>query len=166
MRYAIKILSSSTKIGFKGFTFIELLIVIGILGLLSIVASQLLFHGFKTYVAFRTTTETGEQAQRAMSRMTRELGAAQSITVAGVNQIQFTDNAGNSVQYDVTGNFLMRNANPLADHVSALTLTYVDANLVNTAVLSNIYSIRVSIDFSDSGNTWHVDSVIHPRNLG
>src|SRR6266436_7481876 len=83
-----------------GWTLIELVMVIVILGLLAAMGAGLLSSVFRSYFAARDITSSDGQARAAFERMTRELrqvrtATATDLDVASTAQFRFIDSDGN-----------------------------------------------------------------------
>ncbi len=89
-------------IGRRGWTMVELVVVIVILGSVAAIGTGLLSSIFRSYFATRDMTSSDGQARAAFERMTRELRQVRSATatdldVASATQVRFTDTDGNGV---------------------------------------------------------------------
>lgn len=138
----------------KGFSLLELVIVMIILGVVAAIGSKIIQAGFNSYFTNENVTTANTQARLALERMTRDIHAinsSASITTASATQLTFTDVNGTSITYQKSGTQLMRNAQVLSDGVNTLTFSYLDRNAAVTAVLANIRYITVTLNIT-SGN--------------
>lgn len=132
----------------KGFTLIELIIVIVLLSILATIGSYVLLAGFKAYYSNQNIMAAETQARMAYERMTRDIhsvASSASITTATSSQFTFNNIGGTSITYQLTGNQLMRNTQVLSDNVSSLSFSYLDKNAATTAVLANIRYVTVNL---------------------
>lgn len=158
---------------FKGFTLIELIIVVMITGIIAAGSSRLLLQGFRGYFTGRNIVNASEQGSVALERMTREMrGVASpgSISVATTSQFTFTDINGNTISYYVSGTQLMRSFNavayPLADNIGGLTLTYYNsAGTSITTPISNIRYIAITLNISFPTFNYNLYASVYPWNL-
>ncbi len=121
----------------RGFSLIELTLVMMILSIIATIGSQMLGNGFNAYFTGRDLINAEWQGRYAMQRISRELRDVRSATagdlVIGANQITFTDNNANVVTYTLAGNTLTRNGQPLADGVANLAFNYIQADGITNA---------------------------------
>lgn len=151
----------------KGFSLIELIIVIVLLGIIAGVGSQLMAAGFRSYFLGRDLTAADWQGRLALERMTREIREIPSsvdLTTMAANQIGFNDMSGNAVSYSL-GASLLRNIQPLADNVTALNFTYLDGNGAATAVAADVRFISIGVDISRGGASMTLRTMVHARSL-
>ena len=138
-----------------GFTLIEVVITLIIIGVLATIGATLMSRGFLSYFVGSEIARDDAQGRLALERMARELRTVRStadLNVGVANQVTITDfdrnvivyrrNAGTSQlerSQDGGATFL-----PLADNVSTLTISYLQNDGVTaTAVAANIYYITV-----------------------
>jgi len=74
----------------KGFTLIEIITVIVILGIVALVLSNAIVYGVQSYIFARNTDQLAQKAQLAMSRLKLELTEISAVSQATSNQIDFT----------------------------------------------------------------------------
>lgn len=114
----------------RGFTLLELVVAITVLGTLAAVGSQILASGVQAFEASQAAVTTLSKAQYASERLARELrgvtysGGSYAITFPSTTQITFTRSDGTSTD-TVDLRFIAPN----------LTLTY--GSVVGTYVLSD-----------------------------
>lgn len=163
-----------------GFTLIEVIMTIVILGIIATLGVSMLTSSIRAYVEGRNLTDLDWQGRVAIERMTRELRGVRppadlNITVAG--QVRFVDMNGNAVCFYLTGTSLMRsndfagacgttNAQVLADRTSALVFTYLQNNGVTVALTpATVYYISVNAQFAAIQGTGSATyrATVHPR---
>lgn len=152
----------------RGFTLVELVIVILLLSVISAVGSRLLSAGFNGYLLARDLTDADWQGRIALERMTRELRDIPqgNLNAVAANQVSFTDwDNVTLVTYSLAGNTLMRNARPLADGIAALNFTYLDSAFQVTAVPANVRYISVTVNVTQGGTNLSYRSAVYTRNL-
>lgn len=148
-----------------GFTFIEMIIVITILSIITVIAAHLLNAGFRVYLYNKNFNHINAQGSFALTRMSRDLYAAQSLTIANNSQLQYIDDADKTITYALSGTTLTQNKQPLANNVGSLTFSYLDANEMTTDVLNKIYYVSISLEITFENQTKVFQTVIHPRNI-
>lgn len=152
-----------------GFTLLELVLVILILGILGTAGSVMLAQGIETYYTSQGSSQADWQGRLALERMARDIRTVRSaadITTASASQFQFTDVNNNSVNYTLSGTNLNRGSDVLAEGVSTLTFTYWDNNALVTAVLANIRYVGIQLGITQGGVNYTVRTVVELRELG
>ncbi|MBI5026527.1 MAG: prepilin-type N-terminal cleavage/methylation domain-containing protein [Nitrospirae bacterium] len=174
----------------KGFTLIEAIIVITIIGIIAGVTAMVITEGTKGYIFSESRNEALDQARIAMERMTREIRNTrdnQSIcnaTATNIDFYGFTDDTANPVkriEFTLSGTtniqrrenagtwYNLASGNPIT-----LTLTYYDASgnilpapTVGCTTTTNIKRIRIAITVTTttSGQSVTLQSEVYPRNL-
>jgi prepilin-type N-terminal cleavage/methylation domain-containing protein len=161
-----------------GFTFVELVAVIVLFGIIAAMTASLMGQGFTAYVTGRNIAETDWQARVALERMTRELRSVRApadITMTSAADLTVVDAEGNSIRYcmgtvgtcpGAVGE-LMRNAQPLAKGVTALTFTYLTKGPppAITAVPAQVYYIIAAFTATQGTISKNFQVAVSPRNF-
>jgi len=126
---------SKIKNNKKGFSLIEMMVVVVILGLIVLGLVTFFTGGAKSWVAGQSQLEAQRNARQAMDRMVREIREGSSI-VSGSNAtsitIDYLDSFGKSaVNYNLTGSVISRDSNVFIDNVQTFNFTYPDASKVH-----------------------------------
>ena len=158
----------------RGFTLIEMVLVIVLVGIIAMVGAQLMATGFSLYFTGRDTMIVDAQARLALERMTRELRTVQSatgLTMAPATEISFTDLDGTAVRYCIGGGTcpgvagdLMRNTQVLAGGVSALSFVYLNSAGTVTATPAQVLYIGVNFTATQGGVISTYRATVSPRN--
>jgi prepilin-type N-terminal cleavage/methylation domain-containing protein len=166
----------------RGFTLVELVITIVVIGALLGASTMGLGRAFESYDLARKTTDTDWQGRVAMERVVRELralrvtGGVPDLAI-GATQIRFIDVNGNSICFRQSGTTLQRSAdgpagvcgatNPqaLADNVAAsgLSFFYYDNAGATTATVANVYYITVTLQVTNGSITETYRATVQPR---
>lgn len=141
----------------RGFTLVEMVLVLILMGLVVAMALPVMLGGFNAYVQQRETTEIERQAMLALERMTREVRLGTDIVVSA-NQVTF-DRGGTSttIGYDGAANELYLDrggAQTLAGRVTGVSFSeemHEDARYIHG-----------QFTVADSTHTWR--TTIYPRN--
>ncbi len=146
-----------------GFTLIEAVITLIVVGVLATIGATVLSGGFRNYFLGREIAQDDAQGRLALERMSRELHAVRStadLNIGTQNQVSFTDLSGNAIAYRLNAaSQIERSQNgglyqPLADNVSALTITYLHNDGVNaesyTGSSALVYYITVALTVKTS----------------
>ena len=149
----------------EGFSLMELVLVIIILGIVFAMTAPIIGSGFKVLVAATDVTDMNSQGELAMQRMVRELRGINPDTdfdgsnLPGGTQVKFNQPSGASppswVTYSVQGGALQRNSDILASYVSSVNFSYVNsagAGLTPPLTLAqakSIWQIRIVLQLSE-----------------
>ena len=136
-----------TNIKQKGFTLLELTIVIVITGFIGVGAVEMLRLGVEGQILAQKTQTLAWDGEIAVARMTDDLHTIKSpssITTATASALTFTNYNGATIAYRLSGGQMLRNSNPLANHVTSLAFTYFDSTGATTATIANIRYIGVN----------------------
>ena len=131
-----------------GFTMVEMIISLVIMGIISVVIGKILFQAYQDFLVSNNITEADWNGFVALERIVKDIHNIQSaaaITVINPSQLAFTDMSGNSVQYKLSGNSLIRNSQTMASGVQSLALSYLDKNGASTATTANVRYITMTI---------------------
>jgi len=147
----------STAFCSAGFTLIEVVITLIVIGALATIGATLMSRGFLSYFVGREIARDDAQGRLALERMARELRtvrgtAAGDLNIGVANQITMADFDGNFIVYrrNAGTSQLERSQDngvsfqPLADNVGTLTITYLQNDgTTAAAVAANVYYITV-----------------------
>lgn len=81
------------KINFKnknGFTLMEVIVVMILIGIVAVALSGVIIYGVKNYIFGRDTGQLSQRAQLAMARINKELIEATAVSFADANRIDYT----------------------------------------------------------------------------
>lgn len=165
----------------RGFSLIEVIVVIVVIGILFSIGAMILGRGFSAYFGGENITEQDWQARVAFERMTRDLRDAHANTNVATSgatgnmaiNLSIYDHVSNSISNvtyarSATGNILQRNGVALADNVTALDFALLRSD--GTAVAGSTYYIQATFTVSTPGgprgayNLTFRDT-INPRNF-
>jgi prepilin-type N-terminal cleavage/methylation domain-containing protein len=155
----------------RGFTLIEVIFTILLLGIIGAIGSQMLEGGFSAYFASKDAAEVNGQRRIALERMTRDIlrlrsSASTDLTMNPATQLALIDYDGTSISYALSGTTLTRNGTPLADGISGLQFSYLKSDGVTAATqTSDVFFITVEFTASRNAITRLWSTTLHPRNL-
>lgn len=154
----------------SGFTFLELVVVIALVGLIAGVMSQMFVWGvdmFDDSVSRKDTMPGGRIAVEFLIDDFRAIAESTDITSATTTSIQFDNIDSETITYSYSGGTLSRNSNTLADGLSDFQFTYtdVDGNTLSSPVStpSDIWEISFAMGATVDGNPFHLASSVVPR---
>ena len=120
--------------GNEGFTLMEIILVLVLIGIMAAVLVPTLQEGVQSYTATETRGDLTSQARQAASRITRELRNIQkeadntpNISSANATTVTFVDVLDNTISFTLSGGTVQRNSNALVEQVSNLSFRYFDA---------------------------------------
>lgn len=131
-----------------GFTLIEFILTLVIMGIISVTIGRILFHSYQTFLTAQNISEVDWQGFLVLEKLVDDIHAIRSntsISTAGTNQLVFTDVNGNTVQYQFSGTSILRNSIVLANKAQSFSLSYRDKNGTVTATPSAIAYISVTV---------------------
>lgn len=158
----------------EGFTLIEYIIVILVVGVIAAVLGALIIQGVRAFdsIAAREALMTeAEAAAEKMSREIRNAGSPADIVEATSNTFDFMDIYGNGIKYSPEGKMLERNGRILAPHLKSLEFSYFDrggseiATPVSEERFTDIRLVGIKLTLSDRGQETSIETKIRPRNF-
>ncbi len=152
--------------GREGFSLIEVVLVLLLVGVLAAILINPLRQGVQGYVATEARADLTSQARQATNRMVREMRNIQkeadntpNITVANATSITFVDVLDNTISFSLSGSAVQRNADTLADKISGLQFRYFDGSNtelsppLSVADRDNVRRILLVLTLQDKGET-------------
>jgi len=149
--------------GNEGFTLMEIILVLVLIGIMATVLIPTLQEGMQSYTATETRGDLTSQARQAASRITRELRNIQkeadntpNISSANVSTVTFVDVLDNTISFTLSGGTVQRNSNALVEQVSNLSFRYFDVNnleLTGAFTPNNVRRIMVTLTLAEAGQT-------------
>ena len=152
----------------RGFTLIELVIVIAIIAIISVVTTKMLVQGLTGMLTAQNVVDANWQGQLAIERMSRDIRMIRSsgdITTNTSNDLAFTDINGNSVEYKLTGTDLMRNTQILANGVNTLTFIYKDKNGNTIGGTADGMYINMMLTITQKNANYTLGTAVYLRDL-
>ncbi len=121
--------------GKEGFTLIEIVLVLVIIGVLAGILIEPFRQGVQSYVSIETRADLTSKAREATTRMVREIRNTQkeadntpNISIAKATKFKFVGVQGNSIDFNFSAgqSKVKRNLDILVDQVSNLQFRYFD----------------------------------------
>ncbi|GGI85144.1 prepilin-type N-terminal cleavage/methylation domain-containing protein [Legionella impletisoli] len=138
----------------KGYTLIEMVIGIVLLGIVSATAGLFLTEAFRSYFAAKPILKVAGKANIAADALMREIKSAESISAIGSNSMSFVNQQGQSIVINLSGGNLSRSVNggtayTLCSGITGLTFSYFDASLGTTASASNVRFVTLAMTIAE-----------------
>lgn len=162
----------------KGFTLIEIIIVISILGIVANITGLMIYQAAQSASFQYKFNDMQNQARLALERIIRDLHTIRSntdiVTPLSENEITFKDpdsaSENDEIIYSLNGNVLERNGQPLADHIhidttyDGFNVYYFDENGDN-GITNNtdIQYIGVKITLKEGNKIVEAQTTIYPN---
>ncbi|MDH4163663.1 MAG: type II secretion system GspH family protein [Nitrospirota bacterium] len=157
----------------NGFTLVEIVITIVLIGVLSGIAAMIILQGVRSYSGEQTRSDAHYQARIAMERMAREIRLIRSqgadiITMAN-NDLRFIDVTGATIGFSWAGPVLSRwngaSNDLLASGITAFTFNYYQQDGVTAASPADLWFVEITMTASAGGETFDMRTRVHPRNF-
>ncbi|OPY82369.1 MAG: hypothetical protein A4E71_03152 [Smithella sp. PtaU1.Bin162] len=111
----------------KGFTLIEIIVSILLIGFVAVIMSLSGVHMVKSFIYARTNADTLLKSQIAMARIQKELNNVKRVASSSANSVAFTSyRDGANVTIAFNGTNLLLDGFILTDKVSNFSLAYYD----------------------------------------
>lgn len=161
----------------KGFTLIEMVITIVIVGIISGIAAMIILESMTAYSKGKNLSDVHYQARLAMERMTREIrtvrqpgeiGTVAIGTITGnpTSSLIFTDLTGTNITYALGGTTLNRTpGGTLATGVTTLQFRHYDDTNTLTTVAASVWTIEIFMTDTQGTDSLQMRTRIHPRNF-
>jgi prepilin-type N-terminal cleavage/methylation domain-containing protein len=161
----------------KGFTLVEVVITIVIIGIIFAIAAMIILQGVRAYSKEQNLTDAHYQARLAMERMSREIRTIRSTNAADITaftavNLQFTDMSGAALGFQWTSPTLNRfngvGNDVLAKGISAFSFSYYKNDntvAVLPADLPLLWFIDIAITSQQGSDALQMRTRIHPMNF-
>jgi len=157
----------------KGYTLIELILTIIVVGIIAAVSAQILMRGIDSYNFIMNRKDAVQHARVGMDRMLEELLLVRSIDIisAGDTQVSFWDYSGASVnfrRYTVNNVWqLYRKDDFLAGSVAFLDFDYYNSSNQATSLAWSVRRINIELTVQALGGAGSVPvrCEVFPRNF-
>lgn len=158
-----------------GFTLLEFIVVILLLGFIAASGSQILVSAYQAAYSSRDINELDWQGRTGLARMAKEIrlvrsNTAADLTLTASDDLSFTDVDGNLVRFFQSGTQIERQENGgtsrvLVTKVNTLSIQFLDVNLAPTLVQSDTRYISVDLALEDSGVERSYQQTLWPGNF-
>jgi len=165
--------------GMGGFTLIELVITMVLIGIVAFIVADAMTTGFKAYFVTDFRKEALDQARIALERMTREIRNVRSLAdigTANATQFCFVNTDGTRVSFLFSGTSIVRDepaacpsaaVTPILSNNTTGSFAYLqtDGSTDPAPPSANTRRIRITMMSTISGENVTLQSEVWPRNL-
>lgn len=154
-----------------GFTLIELVMVIAIVGVIALVAAPFISTALDSWLFTQTERDIVFSARLAMNRMVREIRQIKnvaSISTFTDTEFEFLDIDDTSINFQQSGNSLLRNSDELTNKLQnpgGLTFTYLDSDVNTTGTRDDIRMVRMKLVLVTGDSSITIQSLARFRNI-
>jgi len=162
----------------KGFTLVEIVITIVLIGILSGIAAMIILQGVKAYTDEQSRSDVHYQCRAAMERMARELRlirwntalAQADITTMSPTVLRYTDIQGNQMGFQLNVGVIQRTQDnaatwqTLATGVTALNFNYLKQD-GTPATAATLRLVEITMTDLQGSETLQMRTRVHPRNF-
>ena len=153
----------------RGFTLIEAIVVIVIIGIISFVFALYIREGFDAWRFLSGQKSIALSSRAAINRVVRELKRAKrnvNITTRTSKEVTFLDIYDETITFSQEGTTLFRNSDILLDNLQdpcGLAISYLDKDGSQTAVKDEVQVIRVRLISKKDENRFIIESAARIR---
>lgn len=155
----------------QGFTLIEIVITIVIVGIIASIAANIILQGARIYATEDSRSNVHYQARLAMERMTKEIRqirspSAADITTMTATDLKFTKASGAIVEFTWANPVLSLGAQQLATGITAFTFKYymADGN-TQTSDPTAMWFVEIIMTATQGTEMLQMSTRVHPMNL-
>lgn len=163
----------------KGFTLIEIVITIVIVGIISGIAAVIIAQGVRSYSDEQDRSDMRYRAGLALERMSREIRMIRSASAADIpimtgSILRYTDINGAAMGFRLNAGAIERTEdngatwNPLATNITAPggnLFTYLDSAGSVTGSQASLWFVQIEFTATQGAETETFRSSVHPRNF-
>jgi prepilin-type N-terminal cleavage/methylation domain-containing protein len=154
----------------KGFTLVELIITIVLVGLIGVFTTLFVYTGLNGYIKARDTSEGALKAQIALDRISMELRDIDSIsTFTAGSQIDYTSHTISGNRQIIYSNGVIsinagNGARTLLDEIQNFSMTLIQTDL-NADGNDDVQAIEIRFNFVPERFSRQFDTRIFPRHM-
>ena len=159
----------------KGFTLIEMIIVIVLVGILATMAAMIIMQGVRAYSVEQSRSDAHYQAKIAMERMAREIRLIRSSTVTDIptmtgTTLRYNDINGLQMGFRLNGGNIERTEdNAVSWQTLATNITGTGGNiftyLYNNAIPPSLWLVQIQFIATQGTESIDIRTTVHPRNF-
>ncbi len=150
----------------SGWTLVELVIVLVVVGTLASVTFGVLLEAMRIYARTAPTEQLAYQSQLTSERLRRDLRSlreSSQITVFQPQELAFETGSGGTVDYRLMGSELRRNGRLLAEGITGLRFNYITTAGGFASSSDEVALVTARVVLTAGGAERQVVTAIHPR---
>lgn len=157
--------------GHAGFSLIELVLTILLIGIIAAVVSQYALQGVRSFSIEQDRGDAHSQARLSVERVAREVRAIRSATGADIpimaaTDLRFYDTLGQDIRFTWAAGILTRNGQTLASNVASFAFSYYQSDGSTVAALpTEIWFVRMTLTIVQGETSLPMQIQAHPRNF-
>lgn len=138
----------------RGFSLIELIIVMILMSIVAGISGVMLTAGFKSYTQGKPIIPVAGKANVALTNLMREIQDAQTITAATATSMTIINQSGQTISFNWSNTTLTRTVSPepaqsLCTNVSAFSFAYFDSSFATAVTLADIRFITAAFTLTE-----------------
>ncbi len=158
----------------NGFTLIEIVITIVLVGILAGIAALIILQGVESYSVEEVRSNVHYQARLAMERMAREIRLIRRASVVDITtmtdtNLRFTDVNGANAGFTWTSPTLSRwngiGTAVLAPNITAFDFNYYRQDGVTPATEATLWYVEITMTSQQGSESLQMSTRVHPRNF-
>jgi len=163
----------------KGFTLIEIIIVIVLVGILATIGATIIMQGISAYSGGESRSNAHYQARFAMERMAREIRLMRSSTAADIptmtgTTLRYNDINGLQMGFRLNGGNIERTEDNAVSWQTLATnitgpggniFTYLDKTGAATAAAASLWLVQIQFTATQNAESIYMQTTVHPRNF-
>jgi prepilin-type N-terminal cleavage/methylation domain-containing protein len=150
----------------KGYTIFEVIIVVMILGVVSVLAMNLMGRQTEVFTRVFNNSYLLSDGRKVLEYIRRDLhgASADSISSMTASNLTIVKSDGSVINYVMNAATLQRNGVVMAENVLSNPFSYLDANQNLTASTANLVFVRVTLNLGNLGESVQLEEIIFLRN--
>jgi prepilin-type N-terminal cleavage/methylation domain-containing protein len=163
----------------RGFTLIEIIVVIVLVGILATIAATIIMQGISAYSGGESRSNAHYQARFAMERMAREIRLMRSSTAADIptmtgTTLRYNDINGLQMGFRLNGGNIERTEDNAVSWQTLATnitgpggniFTYLDKGGAATAAPASLWLVQIQFTATQNAESIYMQTTVHPRNF-
>ncbi len=151
-----------------GFTLLEFVFTILLVGIISVVVGRILYQGYNDMMMSENISNADWQGLIALDRITNDIHTIRSsadVTTISSTQLAFVDINGNTVTLQYSGSTITRNGLTLATGVTDFSFGYLDNTGATTSSPASVRYITINMTVTQGTMTLGMSTVAGTRGM-
>ena len=151
-----------------GFTLVEMVVVIALLGIIGLVPSYVIVESMRVYARTAPKVDAAYQARLADDRMKREIRDLKGlgrVTAMTSSAFTFDDSSDTTIAYSLSASNLLRNGDLMAKGVTSLTFSYWKSDGTVASAAADLNLVEYDLTVQTGSEPYRVQAAVFPRLL-